>query len=73
MMQNLGYRRSVQKCAQNAGSNVLKDPFQCCKRDLDQLVYQYALFGKHVGLQYGPEHLFIEDGRQKMAFNNYEV
>ena len=24
MMQNLGNRRSVQKCAQNAGSNVLK-------------------------------------------------
>ena len=25
MMQNLGNRRSVQKCAQNAGSNVLKE------------------------------------------------
>ena len=44
-MQNFGNRRSVQKCVQNAGSNVLK--LDCWKNTMRQNMCCWFLFGDY--------------------------
>ena len=58
-MQNLGNRRSVQKCAQNAGSNVLK-LIQSCFIHFEIIIYAEKMNKIHVILNTSDEILAME-------------
>ena len=68
MMQNLGNRRSVQKCAQNAGSNVLKN--LCNKRERKSFCEQ-NIHGIHRSAQKNP--CFFRIACSDIALLHFEI
>ena len=70
MMQNFGNRRSVQKCAQNAGSNVLKEHSTCST--YRSVKIEHEIFKVQLSIKRGNKKIsvkYLHDFRAKKMAN----